>query len=341
MTGPSLQATPRPRESLRADRWRVAWVLLGLTLLALVVLGRVLGGRLAAAEVLDLPVPLALSMAAGGVYMAAAVRVPARLGRPWTHVAIYAWNPLLVVEAYSGGHVDLEVAAGVAAFVWALLANRSALPGGVLAGAVAVKLWPVLLVPFLVGWFRSQPRRLMAGLGVFALLALMTAALFAPALQAQATSGTALYARTWEANGWAYELFDLAAGRLQRLLALQTDRRVIGRAILMGGLAVAAVALAAGGGLRGHLPDRTGLLVMLMLLCSPVLWPWYYLPVVPLAAVTQRRVGLLLWTALLPLVYLPGESRAVAWAVRLPVWVVLAWEWGLRDRLGRRAAGHA
>ena len=89
---------------------------------------------------------------------------------------------------------------------------------------------------------------------------------------------------------------------------------------------------------------RMALIILLMLLLGPVLWPWYYMAIIPLMTVASPRLGLLLWTALLPLCYLEVaglSSGQLTWLVHVPVWLVLVAEWALSyvaRRLGREAA---
>ena len=56
----------------------------------------------------------------------------------WSLSAVYLWNPLLVSEAYYGGHLDLVVGALVILFAWAVVRRRGILAAVVLAAAVGV-----------------------------------------------------------------------------------------------------------------------------------------------------------------------------------------------------------
>jgi hypothetical protein len=67
---------------------------------------------------------------------------------------------------------------------------------------------------------------------------------------------------------------------------------------------------------------------MALLLLSPTLYPWYFVPLIPLAAAARRPV-LLYWTAALPLLYLAGPDDAHVWAlaaVHVPTWGLLLWQ---------------
>ncbi len=84
---------------------------------------------------------------------------------------------------------------------------------------------------------------------------------------------------------------------------------------------------------------------LVMLLLGPVCWPWYYIALIPLAAVAGAPTVLLLWTVLLPLSYLP-QSVLPDWAFivigHLPLWLLLGircWR-EVRTRSLQHEAGH-
>ena len=255
---------------------------------------------------------------------------------------IYLWNPLLVTESYGGCHVDLLAAAMVATFAWALVTNRPAVAGLALAGAGGAKLWPVLLLPFLLRALWGRWRQLALAAGILALCVSAMAIPFAIAFGADSDSGLLTYARIWEGRAGAYQVFNKAGWWLRDLCLSGIDGHFVGRGLMMLLLLPAMLWL----GLRraqapAVLCRRVGLAILLMLLLGPVLWPWYYVAAIPLAAVAAPRLGLLMWTALLPLCYLEGSGLSatyLTWIVHVPVWLVLAGEWAWfrwRRRIGR------
>jgi hypothetical protein len=263
---------------------------------------------------------------------------------PLSLAFIYLWNPLLISETYGGGHVDLLAGAMVAVFAWSLVAKRPAAAGVSLVLAVGAKLWPLLLLLFLFRGFWGRWRSLGLSFGVLAVGLAVLAALFAPAFGPTANSGLLTYARIWEGRAGAYQIFGEAGWWLRSRFSLDMDGHYVGRGLMLLIFLPAVLWL----GVRGHddipsLCRRMGLVILLMLLLGPVLWPWYYVAVIPLAAIANPRLGLLLWTALLPLCYLEGSGLSathLTWIVHVPVWLVLAAEcvwsrWG--RRIGREA----
>ncbi len=82
-------------------------------------------------------------------------------GRPLAWVAVYALCPLVVIEFWGMGHNDALALAFLVGAFWALDERRDRLGFVLLAGAVAVKWWPALLLPAAVGFSRQAPRRAM------------------------------------------------------------------------------------------------------------------------------------------------------------------------------------
>ena len=240
-------------------------------------------------------------------------------------LAVYLWNPLLVFETYHGLHVDLAAAPAILLMLWALLRRRGALAGLALAAAVGVKLWPALLLPFLVGAFRNDRKRLIVSLAVLAAGLIALAGPFAGAFGDD--SGVVAYSLNWQGRPSAYVVFEYLGRWLAWIPGLNGLDRHFGRGLMMLVLIAAACRL----GLReaktvAGLAGRTAPMIMLMLLLSPMLWPWCYVAVIPLAAF-RPRTYLLIWTAMLPLFYrygaqTPGEFR-VAVIVHLHVWVMI------------------
>ena len=249
-----------------------------------------------------------------------------RASRPMIWSAVYLWNPLLVVETYYGGHLDLIVGAMLILFAWAVVQRRAVLAAVFLALGIGAKLWPVLMVLFLVRAGGKNFRTLRtAGLVLLILLAVM-AVPYATAVMDPPTSGAVQYTHIWAGQGGVFLLIRKLAEWMRGALNLETDVRWIARLLAMHGLMI----IATRQGL-GRVKDasevcgRMALVALWMLLLSPMLWPWYYVALPALAAVSPRP-ALLIWTALLPVTYLLNGvvSQPVLGAIlHGPVWVLL------------------
>ncbi len=287
-----------------------------------------------------------------------------RTGLPEARVAWYAWNPLVVLEGAGMGHVD---ALGAAACIGAVLAlstvfRRSVTatpspgapstttPSATIAGTAAAagilaKLAPLAALPM---WARQSRRPwvfLLAALGLSG-LALAPVVISVGGLP----PGLTTYGVSWEFNGPLYEplwraLEGVGAGPAVHA-ALDAAKARTGwwdfwnrfypyayprffAKLLLAALALAAVA--------ASFAERdpivgTGRLFGRLMLTSATLYPWYFLWVLPWAALRQERRWLLL-AALLPLAYVPALFGVPLWPwVYLAIWAPFA----LCSLLGKR-----
>lgn len=263
-----------------------------------------------------------------------------RLSLPLPWVAIYWWNPLLVLHGVNGAHMDLLALPFVLGAILLTLRGRRFLGIASMALAAGVKLWPVILLPFLLRPLVSRPRRLAAGMAVAGgLLALVTW----PALHGVlgSNSGFAAYAERWEMNDALF---------MGLLCGTRTVLGWVGASEVAPGVA----RVCAGGILAGWLawlvwrPEGSGtdlarrmlLAVAGLFLLSPTQFPWYSLWLLPLLAL-RPRLSLLLLMVLLSLYHLRYYfdardsvavfDRWIVWVEYVPVWALLVWE-GMKGR---------
>lgn len=260
-----------------------------------------------------------------------------RRGLPPERLLLYYWNPLVVVECYGSGHVDLAAAAFLVLALALLEPGRRATAGAArrltaglaFGAAILVKLVPLLLVPALAR------RRAWATLGAAAFLA---ALLYAPFWGAGAMlwEGLRIYARHWEYNGPVYAAIRpfFRNGDAPRLILAAT-------------LAVAVLVIAS----RARTLSGAALASWIaFLLLSPTVYPWYLIPAIALLPM-HPDPGLLLFSGTVALTYLPLPVFRATGVWRLPGWILgveygsLAATWigiGVWRRIGggqaRRAA---
>jgi hypothetical protein len=238
-------------------------------------------------------------------------------------VAVYAWNPLVLLEFAGSGHVD---SAGIFFLMLALYLSlqRQALGSSLaLAAGFLCKFLPVLLLPWM-----NLPRKHIAAACIVAAAAVF----YLPFLNAGdgLLQSLAVYGRTWTFNASLYELVRLATGDAlpARLIAGLLF------AALMALLWHNRVALQAAHG--PHMPFVVGLMLIGALIAlSPVVHPWYVCWLVPLTVVRPSRAAVLL-SATVFLSYLVlrryaaagiwQEHPAVQCAVYIPAYGVLAAE---------------
>jgi hypothetical protein len=216
-------------------------------------------------------------------------------GQPSERLLLYFWNPLVAVESFGSGHVDLAAAAFLLLALAFLEAKRPRLSGAALASAVLVKYMPLLLVPALLR------RRAFAVLGAAAIVGALLFLPFAAAGTALWT-GLATYLRHWEFNGSLYTAIRpfFRTGEPPRLIL---------------GAALVAASLVAAWRSR-TLTGATLALLATWIVASPTVYPWYLVMLVALLPL-HADAGLLLFSGLVALSYvaLGGYRATGAWAL--------------------------
>ena len=236
-----------------------------------------------------------------------------RRGLPDDRLLLYYWNPLVLVESFGSGHVDLVAAAFLVATVALYERRRTMGAGFSFAMAVLTKYVPAMIVPWLIR------RRAWLLLGVAAAAAAILAAPFlgaGPAL----TTGLRIYARHWEFNGALYHLLREA---------IDSDLQI--RYILAGAGVVATLAIA----WRARSTSAAAFASMVaFLLLSPTVFPWYAVPVVAFLPL-HPDWGMAAFSGLLALSYLPLPLYRGTGVWALPGWILwveyggLIGAWGL------------
>ena len=225
---------------------------------------------------------------------------------------LYLWHPAVVTEFAGQGHADAVGVFLVSLALWLWVTRRELASGMALAGAVLVKFFAVLAWPALV---RPLGRR-------WLWLPAVVAVAYLPFVWSGANPLGSLgaFAARWQANAFLFTLWEDWPGWWPRAVS-----------------AAPALALAAWGWGRGwEWPRVYSWALGLLLLCSPVIHPWYVLWLLP-AALWLKHPAWVVWAFLAPLTYwvLPAYLATGVWAE--PIWVkaavygavtlTLAWGW--------------
>jgi len=218
---------------------------------------------------------------------------------PAYRLLLYYWNPLVVVECYGSGHVDLAAAAFLVLALALWDGGRRIRAGAAWGAAVLIKLVPLLLVPALIR------RRAWGALVAAALLILL---LYLPFRQAGSMlwEGLRIYARNWDYNGAIYPMI--------RPFFRDGDAP---RMILAALLAVTVVVIA------WRARTLSGALLaswMAFLILAPTVYPWYLVPAVALLPL-HPDPGLLLLSGTVALTYLPLPAFRATGVWSLPAWI--------------------
>jgi len=263
-----------------------------------------------------------------------------RLGKSSAYLAVYFWNPLLIYETYYNCHLDLAASALVITFVAFLVLRQHIIAAPALALAVGIKLWPIVLFPFLMFGCRRHWLQVLLGLVIFAGLIAVWFLSFQPAVQNPDDSGVFGFTKVGWSNPGAYRAIHWASGRIRDYFALQIDRDYLGWLTVLCILLLLSNIFALRSRDDSHgLIVSMGILMVMMILLSPVVYPWYYIAIIPLAA-AESRWAFLLWTILLPISYLPAavvrQQDWIPWLIHVPIWLLVigGWVWRMKKEQG-------
>jgi hypothetical protein len=261
------------------------------------------------------------------------------LRRPPSLALIYWWCPLLIMQSVNGAHMDVLALPFVTGALFLALKKKPVWAAACIALAAGIKLWPLVLLPFLFRPLLSAPRKMLAAgavaAGIFVLL-------MAPAIQGitGTASGFMAYAQGWEMND---ALFMALRSGIQLLSGDPARAASATRIITLGLLAGWVLWLARRPAVSGEeLAERMLLAVAGLFLLSPAQFPWYTLWMLPLLALRPRG-SLLLLIGLMPLYYLNfyfyarGQNavfnQGIVWLEYVPVWILLIRETVRRKEL--------
>ena len=229
----------------------------------------------------------------------AALALLRRRGLPEERILLFAWNPLVIIESYGSGHLDLAAAAFLLSAL-ALLETRRYVAAGIsYAMAVGTKYTPLLLSPYLL----RHRAWVVLGSAAIALLAL-----FAPfgAAPFGRGGGLAQYLAGWEFNGSLYPIVrSLGLSAATARLALAVTLAAASLAIALRAKSATGAALAA---------------FTAYLLASPTVYPWYLVPIAALLPF-HAQPGLLLFSGLVALSYVPLPVYHLTGVWTLPGWI--------------------
>jgi hypothetical protein len=258
-----------------------------------------------------------------------------RLDYSYMGLVIYWWNPLLVKEIYNSGHMEVVILPFLLGALLLATHQKYLLASAALGLAFGAKFWPALLVPVLLRPLSDQPKRLMSALTLFLVLAFF---MFLPFYLTglDYSSGLRAYGSQWQMNDSLFQVLLWLVDAFCERTDL-TNPRALTRilvAILLSAWVLWLVRVKEKD--PSEMFRRSLLVVAALFLLSPTQFPWYYLWMLPLLAVTPR-FSLLILTALLPLYYLRFYFNArdmvfvhdvgIVWVEFVPIWILLLWEY--------------
>ena len=225
-----------------------------------------------------------------------------RHGQLGTHWALaYAWNPLLAIEVAGSGHVDIVGAMLLVVSFAALLRGKRLVAALAFGLAVAVKFLPIVLLPLY--WKRVRIRDLALAAGVDGLL-------YLPFINDRRipTGSIGTYVQSFRFN-------DPLFAALERLA---TPQFLAGLAVIVGVLISIWLRSKS-----GTLPtDAFAWPMAASLLCAPVVYPWYFLWLLPFLR-SVSTLPILIWTVSIIPTYYVWHLRTLGRPWIVPGWIML------------------
>jgi len=232
------------------------------------------------------------------------------------HLALIALSPLMLLEVGIGAHVDALSALALSSALWAYQRARWFAVGVAIGLGACIKLLPLAaLGPILIATPLTRwPKIIIGSTGCVALI--YGAAL---ALSMRPIGNLGVFFDKWRNGSPVNSLLESAFPTFEHTLF------TLPAAVALGCLAL----------YRSRQDLHAGLLWMLAtpLLLSPIVFPWYLLVLVPLAAIRPSAV-LILWLTSVPLAYevldrfeLTGEWSPATWPLVIIAlgWLIGAW----------------
>lgn len=252
-------------------------------------------------------------------------------------IVIYGWNPLLIKEVVNSAHMDALLFPLLVACLVFATRKRTVTAAFLLALAVGIKIWPVLLAPLVFRPVLNRPKRLAAAMAAFILPVIAMGAYMLPAFLGPG-SGFNAYSKTWEMNDALYMLLfeavhfvGAAFGWEEASAGHIAARAMVGTVVVGWALWCARTPPAD----LGDMARRACSIVAVLFLLSPTQFPWYALWMLPFLALTPS-FPLLVLSATLPLYYLRFPMKAagivqffdwgIVWIEYTPTLVLLVWQ---------------
>lgn len=197
-------------------------------------------------------------------------------GRSRLWIIGYWWNPVVILQGFNGGHMDILVVPAVFALVGLVARPRPKLAMAVLALATAIKIWPALWLPVVV---KSQGGNWKRALGLVLGFLGLALILMYPQIRhwSDPDQGLVVYAADWRRHAFLFGVL------VDGILTGFANPGQVAR-WLVGGLVVA---VSVGMTLRLKTNKRGVVTIMAvsllaLLLLSPTGYPWYLIWGAPL-----------------------------------------------------------
>ena len=259
---------------------------------------------------------------------------------PLIFLSFYWLNPIVIHEFFNAAHMDLLAILFVVIALYLHVKNKLKYAIIILALAAGFKLWPVVLLPFLLRNCWADKKRLLKYVGFFAVIVFV---LFVPVFLSRLDEslGFIIYAGKWINNAAFYTIYQWLVQQVISLLSISVNCiSCINR------LGILVIFLVSVYFIIRKVPQdqvqyykKALLIVAVLYLISPTQFPWYFTWMIPLLAI-RPMVSLLLYPLMLPLYQLNYLAGYIIYIEHIPILILFLLElkgciWkGLFDNMG-------
>lgn len=214
------------------------------------------------------------------------------------NIAIYALNPLVIVELCGNLHFEALMIFFLLLSVWWLAKNRIILAGLAMAFAVCSKLLPLMFLPFLIRRLGLKNSAI-----YFTTVAMATTLLFAPFLSAELFmnlyQSIDLYFQNFEFNASIYYMVRYIGFQVKGWNIIQTAGPIMSAMTAMTIFVIAARERVTS---NKSLLQKMSIALLLYFAMATIVHPWYICTLVAFTAFWKWRFPLV-WSCLIPLSY--------------------------------------
>ena len=233
-------------------------------------------------------------------------------GRDSVWASLYWWNPVVVMQGFGAGHMDLLLLPFLLATLLFAKQNKVSMAAVALAGATAVKLWPAILFPLIARPLLRRPKALIGASALFAAIVLI--ALLPQLVHAlRPEAGLNAYASEWRTHTFIFAILE------DFVFAPFADPGGLARIAVAGAVVLLAGVLAFRYADQSDLmPALFAAIIAALIFLSPTGYPWYLIWLAP-SLIFVPKLGLLSLYVLAPLYWtrfqLGDDSLLYQWLI--------------------------
>lgn len=241
----------------------------------------------------------------------------AALNQPPARSILYAWNPLVIKVFAGSGHIDGVLVAALAATCYFLVRKRQTAAAASLGLAIAAKIIPVVLLPFLA----RRTGRWRAAVGCAVALVFWLPYFGAGTHH---LASLAAFSEHWQFNGGLFRL-------LASVLSVITSQHQLWARIICG-VAIALLVLVLYGRDHGDPATFAHFTVATLgtvLILSPVVMPWYITWLLPTGIIAWNRAAIFFSLSVCASFFVMVQGVEWPWALVLEYGVlggIICWE---------------